>query len=143
MAEGKSKTIYIVGFAIIAIMVIAILAYGAANGFELGGSDDAGGEKIAEITGEIALDDDGNPIIQFEDEGTLMHDADGTPYMRYEACRDDDGNIEYVHEHKTWWNGIFGDYELPGETESMLFALQAAIGAVLIGFFIGWYTRKD
>jgi len=40
-----------------------------------------------------------------------------------------------------WWNGIFGSYELPGETESMLFALQAAIGAVIIGFFIGYVYR--
>lgn len=30
------------------------------------------------------------------------------------------------------------DYELPGETESMLFAVQAAIGAIIIGYFIGF-----
>ena len=30
------------------------------------------------------------------------------------------------------------DYELPGETESMLFAVQAAIGAIIIGYFIGY-----
>lgn len=41
-----------------------------------------------------------------------------------------------------WFSGIWGDYELPGETESMLFALQAAIGAVIIGYFIGRYTVK-
>ena len=29
------------------------------------------------------------------------------------------------------------DYELPGETESCLFAVQAAIGALIIGYFIG------
>ena len=40
-----------------------------------------------------------------------------------------------------WWSGIFGDYEIPGETESMLFALQAAIGAIIIGFFIGYVYR--
>lgn len=40
-----------------------------------------------------------------------------------------------------WWNGIFGDYEIPGETESMLFALQAAIGAIIIGFFVGYVYR--
>lgn len=40
-----------------------------------------------------------------------------------------------------WWNGIYGDYEIPAETESMLFALQAAIGAIIIGFFIGYVYR--
>lgn len=48
---------------------------------------------------------------------------------------------EYGYEP---WTGdiltlITGDenYELPGETESMLFAVQAAIGAIIIGYFIG------
>ena len=55
-----------------------------------------------------------------------------------------EGVIEEVDpSYEPWWNGIWGDYELPGETESMLFALQAAIGAVIIGYFIGRYTRKD
>lgn len=44
-------------------------------------------------------------------------------------------------DYVPWFTGIFGDYELPGETESMLFALQAAIGAIIIGFFIGRYTK--
>ena len=60
----------------------------------------------------------------------------------------DDGAEGVVEEvdpgYEPWWNGIFGDYELPGETEGMLFALQAAIGAIIIGYFIGAYTtRKD
>ena len=59
----------------------------------------------------------------------------------------DDGAEGVVDEvdpdYEPWTNGIWGDYELPAETESMLFALQAAIGAVIIGFFIGRYTRKD
>lgn len=45
-------------------------------------------------------------------------------------------------DYVPWYSGLFGDYELPGETESMLFALQAAIGAIIIGFFIGRYTRS-
>ena len=45
-------------------------------------------------------------------------------------------------DYVPWFTGIFGDYELPGETESMLFALQAAIGAIIIGFFIGRYTKN-
>ncbi len=44
-------------------------------------------------------------------------------------------------DYEPWFSGIFGDYELPGETESLLFALQAAIGAIIIGFFIGRYTK--
>ena len=86
----KSKTIYVAGFAVIAVVVIAILAYGASVGFEFGGADDAA--------------------------GSLVNDD-------------------------PWWTGIWGDYELPGETESMLFALQAAIGAIIIGFVIGRFTR--
>ncbi len=86
----KSRNIYIAGFAVIAVVVIAILAYGASVGFEFGGADDAAGSLV-----------------------------DGEP----------------------WWTGIWGDYELPGETESMLFALQAAIGAIIIGFVIGRFTR--
>lgn len=93
----RSGTLYIAGFAVIAVMVIATLAYGAANGFEFGGADDAAEGIIDKI---------------------------------------DPGFIP-------WIEGIWGSYELPGETESLLFALQAAIGALIIGFFIGRYTRKS
>ena len=34
--------------------------------------------------------------------------------------------------------GGVADDELPGETESLLFAVQAAIGAIIIGYFIGF-----
>jgi len=94
---AESKTIYIAGFAIIALLVIAVLAYGASQDWEFGGADD-GAEGVVE---------------------------------------------EVDPDYEPWWNGIFGDYELPGETESMLFALQAAIGAIIIGYFIGAYTRKE
>ena len=40
----ENKYIYIIGFGIIAALVIGTLAYGAANGFDFGGSDDSGGE---------------------------------------------------------------------------------------------------
>ncbi len=93
---ADSKMVYLAGFAIIAILVIAVLAYGSTQDWEFGGADD-GAEGVIE---------------------------------------------EVDPEYEPWWNGIFGDYELPGETESMLFALQAAIGAIIIGFFIGRYTRK-
>ena len=94
---AESKTIYIAGFAIIALLVIALLAYGATQDWEFGGADD-GAEGVVE---------------------------------------------EFDPDYEPWWNGIFGDYELPGETEGMLFALQAAIGAIIIGYFIGVYTRKE
>jgi len=94
---AESKTIYIAGFAIIAIMVVVVLAYGASQNFEFGGADD-GAEGVVE---------------------------------------------EVDPGYESWWSGIFGDYELPGETESMLFALQAAIGAVIIGYAIGRFTKKD
>ncbi len=45
-------------------------------------------------------------------------------------------------DYEPWYNGVFGDYELPSEIESMLFALQAAIGAIIIGYFIGRYTKS-
>ncbi len=58
----------------------------------------------------------------------------------------DDGAEEVVNKvdpgYDSWWSGIFGDYKLPDETESLLFALQAAIGAIIIGFFIGRVTKK-
>lgn len=88
----KNRNVYIVGFAVIAIAVIAILAYGAMAGWGFGGADDAAGDLVPE-------------------------------------------------DYEPWFSGIFGDYELPGETESMLFALQAAIGAIIIGFVIGRFTR--
>ncbi|MGI5964551.1 MAG: energy-coupling factor ABC transporter substrate-binding protein [Candidatus Methanomethylophilaceae archaeon] len=87
----ENKWIYIIGFAVVAIMVLGILAYGASKDFEFGGADDQGGDVISDL----------DP------------------------------------EYEPWWDGIWGDYELPGETESMLFALQAAIGAVIIGYVIG------
>ncbi len=93
----NNRNIYIAGFAIIAILCLATLAYGASQGFEFGGADD-GAEGVVE---------------------------------------------EVDPGYEPWWNGIFGDYELPGETESLLFALQAAIGAIIIGFFIGRVTKKS
>jgi len=99
-AEKESKhgrAVYVAGFAAIAIAIIAILAYGASQGFEFGGSDDAGSDVIN----------------------------------------------KHFEGFKRWTEGIWGSYKLPTETESMLFALQAAIGAVIIGFFIGMgYAKK-
>ena len=93
---SKSTWIYIGGFAVIAIMCLAFLAYGASQGAEFGGADD-GAEGVIE-------------------------------------------NVDPGYE--PWWSGIFGDYELPGETESLLFALQAAIGAIIIGYFIGRTVKR-
>lgn len=58
----------------------------------------------------------------------------------------DDGARDVVEDvdpgFEPWTNGIWGDYELPSETASLLFALQAAIGAIVIGYFIGRYVSK-
>lgn len=92
----KNTMIYIGGFAVIAIMCVAFLAYGASQGYEFGGADD-GAEGVVE---------------------------------------------EVDPGYESWFTGIMGDYELPGETESLLFALQAAIGAIIIGYFIGVTRAK-
>jgi cobalt transport protein len=88
MELSKNAKIYIVGFAIIAVMVVGTLMFVPG---EFGGSDDSGGETA-------------------EEEG-------------YTPWTDN-------------WLANLG-FELPGETESMLFAVQAAIGAIIIGYFIG------
>jgi cobalt transport protein len=87
MAQNNT-TLYIVCFAVVAIIVVGTLLLVPG---EYGGSDDAGGEAA-------------------EDYG-----------------------------YKPWtdnWMANLG-FELPGETESFLFAVQAAIGAIIIGYFIG------
>ncbi len=40
------------------------------------------------------------------------------------------------------WIGNLGFEPPGGETESLLFALQAAIGALVIGYFFGYYKGK-
>ena len=49
------------------------------------------------------------------------------------------GGDAEAHGYEPWTGNLFDilGFELPGETESMLFAVQAAIGAVIIGYFIG------
>ncbi|MFC5649266.1 energy-coupling factor ABC transporter substrate-binding protein [Paenibacillus solisilvae] len=42
--------------------------------------------------------------------------------------------------YKPWFSSLLNP---PGETESMLFALQAAIGAGFIGYAIGWFKGKS
>ena len=93
---NKNMKIYIAGFAIIAIFVVVVLAWGNANGQGFGGADDGAEDVIGEV------------------------------------------DPDFVQ----WTKGIWGDYELPGETESLLFAVQAAIGAIIIGYFIGRSVQK-
>ena len=54
----------------------------------------------------------------------------------------DDAAGEMIEEtgYTPWFESIFGD--LPSETESMLFALQAAIGALIIGLVLGRVTKR-
>ncbi|MDQ0216926.1 energy-coupling factor ABC transporter substrate-binding protein [Peribacillus cavernae] len=49
--------------------------------------------------------------------------------------------IEIQPDYEPWFNSI---WEPPGsETESLLFALQAAIGSGFIGYFIGVMRQKN
>lgn len=43
-------------------------------------------------------------------------------------------------DYEPWFNSIFEPAS--GEIESLLFALQAAIGAIIIGYFFGYYRGK-
>lgn len=44
--------------------------------------------------------------------------------------------VEIAPDYEPWFAPLF---EPPGsETESLLFALQAGLGAVVIGYFFGW-----
>jgi len=58
----------------------------------------------------------------------------------------DDSGGDVAKEHgivpwlTDWIDAIYG--ELPGEIESLLFAIQAAIGAIIIGYFIGSARSK-
>lgn len=54
----------------------------------------------------------------------------------------DDAGSDAVSEtgYEPWFNSI---WEPPsGEIESLLFALQAAIGAVIIGYFFGYWRGE-
>ncbi|MCQ6962530.1 energy-coupling factor ABC transporter substrate-binding protein [Methanolobus chelungpuianus] len=45
-------------------------------------------------------------------------------------------------DYEPWFGGI--GFEPPGgETESLLFALQAAIGSLIIGYTLGYYRGKN
>ena len=46
---NKNTMIYIGGFAIIAVLVIVTLAYGASQDAGFGGADDAGGDVVGEV----------------------------------------------------------------------------------------------
>ncbi|MDW5562696.1 MAG: energy-coupling factor ABC transporter substrate-binding protein [Methanomassiliicoccus sp.] len=50
---------------------------------------------------------------------------------------DDQGEDQILNIDPTYEPWFHSFWEPPAETESMLFALQAAIGAMIIGYFIG------
>ncbi|MBP3088236.1 energy-coupling factor ABC transporter substrate-binding protein [Corynebacterium sp. sy017] len=56
----------------------------------------------------------------------------------------DDGAEEiitqYSPDYQPWFQSIIG--ELPGEVESGLFALQAALGAGVVGYTLGVYRGR-
>ncbi len=47
-------------------------------------------------------------------------------------------------DYEPWTGDLFETigFEMPGETESLLFAVQAAIGAFIIGYFVGVNSGK-
>ncbi|MEE4023043.1 energy-coupling factor ABC transporter substrate-binding protein [Gordonia sp. PKS22-38] len=49
--------------------------------------------------------------------------------------------VEVDPEYESWFSPLVG--ELPGEVESGLFALQAGIGGIVLGFGIGWYAGRN
>lgn len=76
----------------------------------------------------------------------IQYDEDGEP-TNYGGSDDAGGEVveEYGYEPnfegKNWMEMVFGS--LPGETESLLFAVQAALGAIIIGYFIGANVKRD
>jgi len=53
----------------------------------------------------------------------------------------DDLISEINPDYEPWWSPI---WEPPGgETESLLFCLQGAIGALIIGWFFGYYHAAN
>lgn len=54
------------------------------------------------------------------------------------------GVAEDDYGYTPWTDDLFTllDFEMPGETESLLFAVQAALGAFIIGYFIGLNAGK-
>lgn len=54
------------------------------------------------------------------------------------------GGVAEDYGYQPWCQDLFAtfNFELPGETESLLFAVQAAIGAFLIGYFVGKNSKK-
>jgi cobalt/nickel transport protein len=74
-----------------------------------------------------------------------------SPLILYSGLGEDEGyfagadsNAGLVIEetgYKPWFEPI---WEPPsGEIESLIFALQAAIGAFIIGYFLGYYRNKN
>ncbi|MDK2892439.1 energy-coupling factor ABC transporter substrate-binding protein [Methanohalophilus sp.] len=53
-----------------------------------------------------------------------------------------EGVIAEINPSYEPWIGNLGFEPPSGEIESLLFALQAAIGAVVIGYFFGYYRGK-
>ncbi len=78
------------------------------------------------------------------------------PMVMYHGLGEDDGKFggaddqgadaigELDHNYKPWFSSI---WEPPsGEIESLLFAVQAAIGAIIIGYAFGYWrgqSKKD
>ena len=93
---GNYKLELITGFVILGFIVV-FLSVSSGGNYEFSGSDDAGSQKISELT--------------------------GTPVESYQP--------------------LIPQYEPPsGEIEATLFALQCALGALVLGFIFGYWIGQ-
>lgn len=67
------------------------------------------------------------------------------PHAEYGGADGEAENvIKEVNSNYEPWNPGIPTFEPPsGEIESLLFALQAAIGSIIIGYFLGYYKGKN
>jgi cobalt/nickel transport protein len=70
----------------------------------------------------------------------VMYSGQGEDEGYFGGADDSAGVIIEETGYQPWFNSI---WEPPsGEVESLLFALQAAIGAIIVGFILGYYKGQ-
>jgi cobalt/nickel transport protein len=70
----------------------------------------------------------------------VMYSGMGEDEGYFGGSDDSAGTVVEETGYEPWFNSI---WEPPsGEIESLLFALQAAIGAIIIGYVLGYYNGQ-
>jgi len=70
----------------------------------------------------------------------LLYPGQGEEQGKFAGADASAGPVIEETGYQPWFEPI---WEPPsGEIETLLFALQAAIGALIIGYFLGYYTAK-